>query len=196
MRELDPLIVEASKRYGVEALILRTMCFVESRYRIDVVSPKGARGLMQFMPDTARRYGLQNPDDPRAAIDAAARYLRDLLRKFGGRVDLALADYNSGEGTVDSFRTGNRLVLPNGKVINPHGLVTGGIPPYRETQEYVKSIFGFLTHDYALRSSLSDTPMAARKRDLRSRDFTLDIAAPSQPSPVRINAASSFIEIP
>lgn len=56
---------------------------------------------MQFMPDTAKRFGLKNPHDPKEAIDAAARYLRDLLKRFGGRLDLALAAYNSGEGTVE-----------------------------------------------------------------------------------------------
>ena len=94
---------------------------------------------MQFMPATAVAYGLQNPHDPRAAIDAAAHYLRDLLRKFGGRVDLALAAYNAGEGTVESFQTGRPLVLASRKIINPHRLITGGMPPYRETQQYVKS---------------------------------------------------------
>jgi soluble lytic murein transglycosylase-like protein len=95
---------------------------------------------MQFMPDTAARYGLANPHDPKAAIDAAARYLRDLLNRFGGHADLALAAYNSGEGAVESFLTGRPLVLRTGKVINPRGLITGGIPPYAETKNYVTSI--------------------------------------------------------
>ena len=73
---------------------------------------------MQFMPETAARYALTNPHDPQTAIDAGARYFRDLLRKFDGRVDLALAAYNAGEGTVEAFRTGRSLRLANGKVIN------------------------------------------------------------------------------
>jgi soluble lytic murein transglycosylase-like protein len=137
-REFDPLIVESASRYGIDPRILRAVCFIESRFRGDATSPKGARGLMQFMPATAARYGLQNPYDPKAAIDAAARYLRDLLRKFDGRVDLALAAYNAGEGAVESFQTGKPLVLSTGKIINPRRLITGGIPPYRETQEYVR----------------------------------------------------------
>src|SRR5678815_5275164 len=105
---LDPFIVAAAMRYGVDARILRAICFTESRYRIHAVSPKGARGPMQFMPDTAARYGLRDPHDPEQAIDAAARYFRDLLRKFDGRVHLAVAAYNAGEGAVSSFMTGKR----------------------------------------------------------------------------------------
>jgi soluble lytic murein transglycosylase-like protein len=138
-RQLEPLIIDSAQRYGIDPRILRTVCFIESRFRPNAVSPKGARGLMQFMPETAVAYGLQNPHDPKAAIDAAAHYLRDLLRKFGGRVDLALAAYNAGEGTVESFQTGRPLVLANRKIINPRRLITGGMPPYRETQQYVKS---------------------------------------------------------
>ena len=139
-RLLEPLIIESAERYGIDARLLWTLCFIESRFKVDAVSPKGARGPMQFMPDTAARYGLTNPHDPEAAIEAAARYLRDLLQKFGGRIDLALAAYNSGEGAVESFRTGRPLVLRTGKIINPRGVITGGIPPYPETQSYVNSI--------------------------------------------------------
>jgi len=139
-RLLEPLIVDSAKRYGIDPRILWTLCFVESRFKTDAISPKGARGPMQFMPNTAVRYGLNNPHDSKAAIDAAARYLRDLLDRFGGRVDLALAAYNSGEKTVESFLTGRPLVLRTGKIINPRGVVTGGIPPYAETRNYVSSI--------------------------------------------------------
>jgi soluble lytic murein transglycosylase-like protein len=139
-REIEPAIIEASNRYGIDARILRAICFAESRYRVNAISPKGALGPMQFMPETAARYGLKNPFDPRAAIDAAARYLRDLLARFNGRIDLAVAAYNAGEGAVESFRSGKPLVLRTGKVINARGLVTGGVPPYPETQAYVRAI--------------------------------------------------------
>ena len=144
-RQIEPFISESSRRYGIDARILRILCFIESRYRLDAVSPKGARGPMQFMPDTAKRFGLKNPHDPKEAIDAAARYLRDLLKRFGGRLDLALAAYNSGEGTVESFQTGRPLILASGKIINPRGRITGGIPPYPETQNYVRSAIAFFT---------------------------------------------------
>ena len=143
-QKLEPFIVESAQRYGIDPRILRVVCYLESRYRLEAISPKGARGPMQFMPETAARYALRNPHDPKTAIDAGARYLRDLLRKFDGRVDLALAAYNAGEGTVEAFRTGRSLRLTSGKVINPAKTITGGIPPYRETQEYVRSAIGFL----------------------------------------------------
>ncbi len=145
-RRIEPFIRESSRRYGVDPRLLRILCFIESRYRLDAVSPKGARGPMQFMPDTAKRFGLKNPHDPQQSIDAAARYLGDLLRMFGGRLDLAIAAYNAGEGTVQSFRTGRPLVLASGKIINRRGRITGGIPPYRETQEYVRSAITFLAN--------------------------------------------------
>jgi soluble lytic murein transglycosylase-like protein len=146
-RRIEPFITESSRRYGVDPRLLRILCFIESRYRLDAVSPKGARGPMQFMPDTAKRFGVRNPHDPQQAIDAAARYLRDLLMKFGGRLDLALAAYNAGEGTVESFQTGRPLVLASGKIINRRGQITGGIPPYRETQDYVRSAIAFFLTD-------------------------------------------------
>ncbi len=148
-RRIEPFIMESSRRYGVDPRLLKILCFIESRYRLDAVSPKGARGPMQFMPDTAKRFGVRNPHDPQQAIDAAARYLRDLLMRFGGRLDLALAAYNAGEGTVESFQTGRPLVLASGKVINRRGQITGGIPPYRETQDYVRSAIAFFTSDQA-----------------------------------------------
>lgn len=92
---------------------------------------------MQFTGSTAARYGLKNPHDPRESIDAAARYVRDLQKRFGPRTDLILAAYNAGEGTVEAFRDGRSLVLPNKKIINPQAQRTGGIPPYTETRQYV-----------------------------------------------------------
>jgi soluble lytic murein transglycosylase-like protein len=197
-RQLEPLIIESAKRYGIDARILRMMCFIESRYRVDAVSPKGARGLMQFMPGTAARYGLRNPNDPKEAIDAAARYLRDLLARFGGRVNLALAAYNAGEGAVESFLTGRGLVLRTGKVINSRGLVTGGIPPYRETQAYVKAIVASLvaTRPISL-GPFALSPNQKPLRGIKSRDFTLEGTINDGPIAIKTKSTvnSSFIEV-
>ncbi len=198
-QKLEPFIVDSARRYGIDPRILRVLCYLESRYRLEAVSPKGARGPMQFMPETAVRYALQNPHDPKTAIDAGARYFRDLLRRFDGRVDLALAAYNSGEGTVDAFRTGRALHLTNGKVINPTKTITGGIPPYHETQEYVRSAMGFLVNratpptksfGFSLQKSKNETANT-------SRDFTIDVIANESVSPLRLSdkAKSIFLEI-
>ena len=149
---------------------------------------------MQFMPETAARYGLRNPNDPKTAIDVAAHYLRDLLDRFGGQVDLAVAAYNAGEGAVDSFRTGRPLLLRTGKVVNARGLMTGGIPPYPETQAYVSQIIRSLK----VRTPATDfVAPTQRTHAVTSRNFTLDttVELTSEGIKKRTAASSSFIEI-
>lgn len=140
-RLYEPFIVSTARRYNIDPHLLWTIAYLESRFRKDVISYKEGKpcayGMMQFTAPTALRYGLNNPHDPRQAIDAAARYVRDLQKRFGPRGDLILAAYNAGEGTVEAFRDGKTLVLPNNKVINPRRLRTNGIPPYEETRHYV-----------------------------------------------------------
>lgn len=133
----EPYIRAAARRYGVDPRVLWTIAYLETRFQPRQVSPKGAQGMMQFMPGTAATYGLANPFDAASAIDAAARYVRDLSRRFNSRFDLVLASYNAGEGAVDAYLRGVSLRLPDGRVINPLGLRTGGVPPYTETRNYV-----------------------------------------------------------
>ena len=191
-RQLEPLIIESAKRYGIDPRILRTVCFIESRFRPSAVSPKGARGLMQFMPATAVAYGLQNPHDPKAAIDAAAHYLRDLLRKFRGRVDLALAAYNAGEGTVESFQTGRPHVLASGKIINPRRLITGGVPPYPETRRYVKSaILLLMNRPYPAAKFFTSLSSVKSSSQRRGRDQNNRSKSPSSTRQTN----SLFIEV-
>jgi soluble lytic murein transglycosylase-like protein len=137
----EPLIASAAQRHSVDPSLLWTIAYLESRFRQEAISYKDGKpcayGMMQFTTPTAARYGLKNPHDVREAIDAAARYVRDLQKRFGARGDLILAAYNAGEGTVQAFRDGRRLVLPNNKIINPNGIRTGGVPPYMETRDYV-----------------------------------------------------------
>jgi soluble lytic murein transglycosylase-like protein len=127
---------DAARRHGVDAKLLRVIGYLESRFNPLAVSPKGARGLMQFIPATARRFGLNNPHEPAQAIEAAARYVRTLQTQFGARPDLILAAYNAGETTVTAYLTGQTIRVGE-KVINAAGQKTNGIPPYRETQRYV-----------------------------------------------------------
>src|SRR5258706_5061518 len=196
-RRIEPFITESSRRYGVDPRLLRILCFIESRYRLDAISPKGARGPMQFMPDTAKRFGVLNPHDPQQAIDAAARYLRVLLMKFGGRLDLALAAYNAGEGTVESFQSGRPLVLASGKIINRRGRITGGIPPYRETQDYVRSAISFFTEDQVKSLAPLSLQKSNPSRLLNSRNLKPNSS--QTPKRLSLNASererSLFIEV-
>lgn len=136
-RRVEPHMRAAAARYGVDPRVLWTIAYLETRFRSGLVSPKGARGMMQFMPGTAARYGLADPHDDLAAIHAAARYVRDLSRRFDNRLDLVLAGYNAGEGAVEAFLKGTTLRLPDGRTINARRIQTGGVPPYTETRNYV-----------------------------------------------------------
>jgi soluble lytic murein transglycosylase-like protein len=117
----DPIIESASDRNGVPARLVKALIQVESAFQPRARSNKGAMGLMQLMPDTARQYQARNPYDPTANIEAGTRHLRKLLDEF--ELPLALAAYNAGENAVRRF---------------------GGIPPYSETQAYVSKILGLL----------------------------------------------------
>jgi hypothetical protein len=111
------IIDQVSARHGVPAGLVKAVIKVESAYREGARSKKGAMGLMQLMPATARQYAVANPFEARANIEGGTRYLKSLLERF--ELPLALAAYNAGEGAVRRF---------------------GGIPPYPETQAYVKSV--------------------------------------------------------
>ncbi|MEZ5308488.1 MAG: lytic transglycosylase domain-containing protein [Pyrinomonadaceae bacterium] len=117
---IDSYIVESSRRYNVDPLLIYSQMHQESGFRRRATSYKGASGLMQLMPATARRFGVTNIYDPQQNIDAGVKYMRWLLDKFNGDVNLALAGYNAGEGAVMKYGW--------------------SIPPYRETQDYVAKI--------------------------------------------------------
>jgi len=147
-RRFEPYIAAASQKHGVDPRVLWTIAYLESRFRPEAVSPADARGLMQFMPGTARRFKLNNPHDGVASVDAAARYVKELTDQFGPRLDLVLAGYNAGESAVECYRSGRTLRIASGKVINRRGIKTNGVPPYKETLAYVKRgqvIFARLT---------------------------------------------------
>lgn len=131
---VDSLIVDSGRRHGVDPVLLYAIMHQESSFKQRATSYKGARGYMQLMPATARRFGVTDIYDPRQNIDAGARYVRWLLNFFDGDVRLALAGYNAGEGAV--LKYGRR------------------IPPYSETQDYVRRIFR--------RYSLMRDPQTAR----------------------------------
>jgi soluble lytic murein transglycosylase-like protein len=118
----DPIIEHASSQHGVSARLVKAVIQVESGFRSRARSPRGAMGLMQLMPQTGRLYQVgRNPYDPSRNIQAGTKYLRKLLDEF--ELPLALAAYNAGEGAVRRF---------------------GGIPPYAETQDYVRKIMAIV----------------------------------------------------
>lgn len=119
--DLDVLIRRLSERYGLPPELVRAVIRQESAYDPFAVSVKGAQGLMQLMPGTARRFGVQDVFDPAENVLGGVKYLRFLLDRYEGDTRLALAAYNAGEGAVDRFE---------------------GVPPYAETRDYVERIAG------------------------------------------------------
>lgn len=109
----------AANKYGVDDALLRAVAHAESAFDAKALSPKGAQGVMQLMPETARRYGVTDAYSAEQSIDAGARHLRLLLRRYRGDVTLAAAAYNAGDGAVSRY---------------------GGVPPYRETQSYIAKV--------------------------------------------------------
>jgi hypothetical protein len=115
----DQTIVDAARKFNVDAALVSAVIKAESDYNPRVVSHKGARGLMQLMPATAKRFGVTDSFDPVANIYGGTKYLRWLLEKFEGNADLAVAAYNAGEGNVWKYN---------------------GVPPFRETKNYIRRI--------------------------------------------------------
>lgn len=118
--QFDALIRGNGARYGVDPYLIFCVMEQESHFKPKIVSPKGARGLMQLMPGTAAHFGVRNSFDPADNIMGGTKYLKQLLENFNGRVDLVLAGYNAGEGAVMKYG--------------------GNVPPYKETRNYVKRI--------------------------------------------------------
>jgi len=140
-------ITAAARQAGLDPALVHALIQVESAYRADAVSEKGARGLMQLMPDTARRFGVADAAEARPNLLAGTRYLRYLLDRYDQRTDLALAAYNAGEGAVSRYAE--------------------TIPPYPETQRYVPAVLERFNEwrngpakaiDYAAGTRLSKAP--------------------------------------
>lgn len=115
------IIDSAASKYGVDPALLKGVIRAESGFRSNAVSSAGAQGLMQLMPSTAKALGCSDPFDPEQNVDAGAKYLKQQINRFGS-VELALAAYNAGAGAVMKY---------------------GGVPPYRETQNYVRKVLSY-----------------------------------------------------
>jgi soluble lytic murein transglycosylase-like protein len=135
------IVQELSPKFGVDPRLALSVIRAESGFDVQARSPKNAQGLMQLIPETAERFNVKNPWDPRENIRGGLAYLRWLLAYFGGDIALAVAAYNAGEGAVDKHK---------------------GIPPYAETREYVKRVLGF----YGKRKTAVPTPAPASPSSL------------------------------
>jgi soluble lytic murein transglycosylase-like protein len=118
-RAIESLVWQLAPQYGLDPNLVVAVIATESGFRADAVSPKGATGLMQLIPDTARRFGVENSYDPEQNLRGGMSYLRWLLSHFRGDIKFALAAYNAGERAVERY---------------------AGIPPYAETKDYVVKV--------------------------------------------------------
>ena len=117
--QIQNIISQSAKNYNVDKNLVKAVAEVESNFKIDALSSKGASGVMQLMPETAKDLGVTNAFDPYQNIDAGTKYLKKMIDRFDGDVKLGLAAYNSGPGNVEKYE---------------------GIPPFKETQNYIEKV--------------------------------------------------------
>ena len=140
--KIEKVIQDMATRHGVDVNLIKAIIKAESNNNPKAVSSKGAQGLMQLMPPTARNLGVANSLDPAQNVDGGVRYLKQLMALYSGNLELSLAAYNAGPGAVERH---------------------GGIPPYRETQQYVKKIGNL----YGSLRSQTETPEPHRSNIVR-----------------------------
>lgn len=172
--ELHSIALQKSDQHSVDSKLVHAVISVESNWNAGVMSSKGAMGLMQLMPETARDLGVINPYDPTDNIDGGVRYLKFLMLKYSGNIRLALAAYNAGPTAVDKYQ---------------------GIPPYRETIDYVEKV---LSAYYSYTNSSSNNnmsnydPYSDRQMSVRSNIVTVSTKSYKKPF---TNKRSEFVKL-
>lgn len=139
--DLETIFQKASKQYGVPVYLLKAVAKAESNFNANNVSKSGAMGIMQLMPETAEELGVKNAFDPEENIMGGAKYLAEKLVEYSGNIDLALAAYNAGSGNVNKY---------------------GGIPPFEQTQNYVKKVNAYM-EEYKQSSSTEKVAVEAKE---------------------------------
>ncbi len=171
---IDAYIVDSSRRYNIDPLLIYAQMHQESAFKLRATSHKGASGLMQLMPGTARRLGVTNIYDPKQNIEGGVKYMRMLLDMFGQDVNLALAGYNAGEGAVIKYGR--------------------NIPPYNETREYVRRISARYASisdgSFARNYKRVNNAVAAKLEKKDARPLTV-----YEPSPVAIRLADGRMRL-
>ena len=160
----DPIIKQAALDHQVPEKLIRLVIKYESANNKKAISEKGAMGLMQLMPDTAKRFGVTNAYDPAQNIDAGTRYLKWLMKRYRNNIPWVLAAYNAGEGRVDQYK---------------------GIPPYKETRNYVASIMTEYNPLYALQT-------AQKRQALKSQTVTKKRVDRSNKSQIDAHSSALF----
>jgi len=117
--QYDKLIQDISMKHGVDSSLIHSIIRAESNYNPSAISQKGAVGLMQLMPETAKQYGVRNVFDPKENVEGGVKYIKDLIRLYNAKTDLVLAAYNAGQEAVKKY---------------------SGIPPYDETRNYIERV--------------------------------------------------------
>lgn len=181
----DSIIRQAAQTYGVSEGLIKAVMHTESGFNVQARSPVGAQGLMQLMPATARRFNVSNAYDPQQNIMAGAKYLAWLLKRFNGNTTLALAGYNAGEGNVAKYK---------------------GVPPFRETQDYVRRVSSRYQNLYAqgignissAHTASSDTGRVIASSDNYSTETTTasNIQAAKYQRQIIAQADGSFTDAP